>query len=129
MWLPKLGLDLDDKLCLNRGKWLTDKLINACQKMLQLSHPEMGGLQDTVLAETLSFNIQQGEFVQVLNILGNHWLTVLTVGCQPGLVNIYDSIRSISVPTRTKEQISTIMFAQQKAITLIFSTSPISAWQ
>ena len=72
------------------------------------------------MAETLSFNIQQGEFVQVLNILGNHWLTVLTVGCQPGSVNIYDSIRSISVPTRTKEQISTIMFAQQKAITLVF---------
>ena len=62
---------------------MTDKLINACQQILQLSHPEMGGLQDTVLAETLSFNIQQGVFVQVLNILGNHWLTVSTVGCQP----------------------------------------------
>ena len=60
-----------------------EKLINACQKILQLSHPEMGGLQDTVLAKTLSFNIQQGEFVQVLNILGNQWLTVSTVGCQP----------------------------------------------
>ena len=91
---------------------MTDKLINACQKMLQLSHHEMGGLEDTVLAETLSFNIQKGEFVQVFNILGNHWLTVSTVRCQPGSVNIYDSIHSTSVPTRTKEQISTIMFAQ-----------------
>ena len=80
----------------------------------------MGGLQDTVLAETLSFNIQHGEFIQILNILENHWLPVSTVGCQPGSVNIYDSIRSISVPTVTKEQISTIMFAQQKAITLGF---------
>ena len=88
--------------------------------MLRTSYRHIGGLQDTALAETLSFDIQRGEFVQVLNVSGSHWITVSTIGCQPGVVNIYDSIPSCGVPTHTKEQIAAIIFNQDKEVTLEF---------
>ena len=86
--------------------------------MLKTSCPHIGGLQDTAIAETLSFDVQRREFVQVLNVSGCHWVTVSTIGCQPGVVKIYDSIPSFSLPARTKEQIAAIVFSQDKEITL-----------
>ena len=88
--------------------------------MLRTSYPHIGGLQDSALAETLSFDIQRGEFVQFINVSGSHWIAVSTIGCQPGVVNIYDSIPSCGVPTRTKEQIVAIIFNQDKEVTLEF---------
>ena len=65
--------------------------------------------------------IQRGEFVQVLNVAGNHWITVSNMWCQPGEVNIYDSIRSRVVSTRTRDQIAAILFSQRQKITLTIS--------
>ena len=118
--MEDLGLYQADKLCLTNGKWITDNVINAAQRMLRTSYPHIGGLQDTALAETLSFDIQRGEFVQVLNVSGSHLITVSTIGCQPGVVSIYDSIPSCGVPTHTKEQIAAIIFNQDKEVTLEF---------
>ena len=39
---------------------------------MQKACPHIGGLEGTALAETLAFNIQRGEFVQVLNISEFH---------------------------------------------------------
>ena len=119
-WLNDLRLYPADKLCPPNGKWATDNVINAAQRMLRMSYPHIGGLQDTALAETLSFDIQRGEFVQVLNVSGCHWITVSTIGCRPGVVKIYDSIPSCCVPARTKEQIAAIIFTQDKELTLEF---------
>ena len=55
------------------GRWLTDA---AGQKLLKQAHPRMGGLQPTILGLSLAFEVQISEFVQVLHIGGNHWLTV-----------------------------------------------------
>ena len=35
---------------------------------------------------------QGGEFVQIVNIHGNHWITPSNVGCKPGHINVYDSL-------------------------------------
>ena len=53
-----------------------DDVINAGIKLLEMSYPAMGGLQSTVLGETLSFNVCRGNFVQILNVARNHWITV-----------------------------------------------------
>ena len=113
-WIPELGLHPEDKVCLTKGKWLTDNIINAAQRLLKTTHFHIGGLHDTLLGETLSFEIQHGEFVQILNVSQSHWITVSNVGCEKGVVNIYDSIPSCYVPTRMKEQIAAILFASEK---------------
>ena len=118
MDIPELGLHPEDKVCLAKGKWLTDNIINAAQRLLKTTHSHIGGLQDTLLGETLSFEIQHGVFVQILNVSQSHWITVSNVGCKKGVVNIYDSIPSFYVPTCTKEQIAAILFANEKTLTL-----------
>ena len=50
------------------------------------------GLQDTILGWSMQFSIEGGEFVQVLNVFGSHWIAVSTVGCEKGEVNWFDSL-------------------------------------
>ena len=75
-WLENLKLHAADKQYLSGGKWLTGNLIDAGQTLLKNAYPQIGGLQSTSLGETLAFQIQRGEFVQVLNVAGNHWITI-----------------------------------------------------
>ena len=58
--------------------------------------------------------------MQILNVSNNHWITVSNIGCSPGTVNIYDSISSNSLPSRTKEQIAAILFHDKTHIRLQF---------
>ena len=75
-WIEELGLEFSHKECIINGGWLTDEIIIAGQKLLEKSYPAMGGLQSIVLGETLSFDICHGNFVQILNVGRNHWITV-----------------------------------------------------
>ena len=56
----------------------------------------------------------------MLHTSGCHWLTVSTIGCEPGHVNVYDSMLSFNVPRRTKEQIAAILFFSHEHISLHF---------
>ena len=62
----------------------------------------MKGLESPVLQEVLSFQVHTGEFVQIINVRGNHWCVVSTIGCDrdSGVVNVYDSLYP-SVPSDT----------------------------
>ena len=124
-WLEDLSLDLADEKCLSRGKWLTDNVINAAQKLLQKAYPHVESLQSTTLGEVLAFKPVSSEFVQVLNISHSHWVTISNIGCQYGCVKIYDSLPNCDVPTRTKEQIAALLFYQQKDITIEFPTMQV----
>ena len=39
------------------------------------------GLQDTILGQSLSFDVIGNEFIRVLHCGGNHWVTVSNIGC------------------------------------------------
>ena len=60
--------------------WLTDDIIAAASLILKTMYPEMGGLQSPILGESLSFDVCKGEFVQVLNVGRNHWITIYSRG-------------------------------------------------
>ena len=47
----------------------------------------IAGLQDVTMLQTLSMDVQQGEFVQILNVANSHWVTISTIGCEAGTVN------------------------------------------
>ena len=117
-WLEDLGLYEADEKCLKDGRWLTDNVIDAAQALLKKAHPYVGGLESVALGETLAFSVQRGEFVQVLNTAGSHWITVSNIGCKPGTVSIYDSLPNVNIPSRTKEQIASLLCAQENTITL-----------
>ena len=100
---------------------MTDNVITAGQMLLKAAKPEIRGLQDTILGETLAFDIARSEFVQVLNVSKNHWITVSNIGCQKGHIDVFDSLPS-TISTRTKQQIAAICFSDKSSITVHISS-------
>ena len=52
----------------------------------------MAGLQPPTLQRVFAFQVHSGEFVQIIHVSNNHWCVVSTVGCQSGVVRVYDSM-------------------------------------
>ncbi len=101
------------------GCWLTDSIITAGQILLRKENQNSGGLQPTILSENVQFSIQKEEFVQILNVNNSHWLTISSIGCPKGTINVYDSLSSNSLSTRTMRVIAEILFVtDQRKITI-----------
>ena len=78
------------------------------------------GLQDVALGHTLAFCVEPGEFVQMLHV-GCHWLTISTVGCSTGEVDVFDS----GQPTLNglpKNQIAALLCTKKDVITVRYVT-------
>ena len=118
-WKKELNLTDDERQILNHPqKWLNDSLITAGQNMLKKQYGDrVSGLQDVVKLRTLSMDIEPNEFVQILNKSDNHWFTISTIGCKPGVVNIYDSA-SKYITRRNKEEIAALLNTGEDTITI-----------
>ena len=117
-WIKDLCLFPSDKQVLLNGDWLTDAIITAGQKLLLADYPHVGGLQPACLAQKFQFNVQRGNFVQILNVYGSHWLTISNVGCPDGTV---DSLPNCALSVNTELQIAAILFlTDYKQITVNF---------
>ena len=108
IWIEKEGksLNLADKVILEQGEELTDKHINMAQHLIKVQFPLIGGLQSTLLQQKLS-NISKGRCTtnttQAIHCKKRmHWITATTKFCEPGVVNIYDTLYSaLDAETRT----------------------------
>ena len=47
-----------------------------------------------MMSDTLNIESQNGDFVQILNCTRSPWICISTVGCQPGKINVFDSMRT-----------------------------------
>lgn len=77
------------------GAWLADDAIDHAQGLLLQKYPEMPGLQNRMLFGPLHapcVAAPAGDWIQILNLNNNHWLCASTVGCDPGVVNLFDSL-------------------------------------
>lgn len=96
------------KRTIETGKWLNDRIINACQRMLEeQSKGKIRGWQLTLYEQALSRyeRIEDGfDFVQVINVHKNHWIVVSNIGCDPGVLNVYDSMYA-TISVQSKRQI------------------------
>ena len=98
--------------------WLNDNLIFAAQTLLK-NQSSIPGFQDTCLGMTMSFDIQRGEFIQILHDGHGHWLTISRIGASKAVTEIfvYDSMYP-SVGTNTKKQIAALVSSQEKQIVI-----------
>lgn len=119
-WKKALGLYWSDKECLLKGKWLNDGIIRAVQSLMKKAYPSVRGLQSPILGLNLNFEIQRGEFVQVLHVYGSHWLTISNIGCKPGEIFVYDSLPNCELYSCSKRQIASILHSDKKKIDVIF---------
>ena len=82
MWLPRLNLQIKDKVDLETdSSWLNDRHMNAAQKLLHEQFPTVSGLANTVLLSQGKCKYDPTNAVQILHeteSLGlclNHWLS------------------------------------------------------
>ena len=95
MWVSNDAYNLscrDRDVVLSRREWLTDKIICAAQMILLQLFPNMAGLQHPTLQKVFAFQVHSGEFVQIIHVRNSHWCVLSTVGCQEGVVHVYDSL-------------------------------------
>ena len=121
-WCKVAGIQLNEthKKILQSSRWVDDLTITASQNLLQQQHPQVGSLQPPLLATQLALEPQGGEFVQIVNICNNHWITLSTVGCKPGHINVYDSLH-MRLTSEVKEVIADLMQWKGKEITINYS--------
>ena len=94
---------------LQSSQWVDDEIVAASQNLLHQQHPGVGSIQSPILTSQLAMEPQGGrEFVQIVNIGNNHWITLSTVGCQPGHINVYDSLH-ICLSSNVKELIADLL--------------------
>ena len=85
--------------------WLTDEHMLMANNILKKDYPSGDGLQDTLLQQNFSWDIPSSEFVQVLHVNGNHWITISNIGLSDRSVNVYDSLYN-GMNQATKELIA-----------------------
>ena len=119
-WMKEFDLYVSDRISILSGEWLTDAVINCWQTLLKEQYPHIGGLQKTGLGDTLTYRIETGEFVQIMNDSGTHWITVSNLGCLPNHFNVYDSIQRGDTSSRVKQQICALVYSDAKEIILKF---------
>lgn len=82
-------------MLLSPHTWLDDHVIDHAQALLKEQFPSTEGLHATTSMALLSTlpAATQG-FVQIFNVCANHWVTVSNIGCQVGVVNVFDSLNA-----------------------------------
>ena len=116
MWLDSLKLlQKDRNVLLSPTAWVTDSIVNAAQQLLRQHFPQLPGLQDVSLGQTMAFNVMAGEFLQILHTSEDHWLTISTIGEQHSKIKVYDSMFN-SIPTLAKAQIASLLCSKDDVI-------------
>lgn len=83
------------------GDKLTDQEINHSQKLLKSQFPQLNDLRLTLCQETPSDEPTQN-WLQIIHCRHqDHWVTASTIGCNDGIVKIYDSVyQHLDEPTK-----------------------------
>ena len=97
----------DRHIILHPTAWMHDLIISAGQNVLK-KETIIKGFQHPCLGQRCAFNVQNGDFIQVLNNASCHWLTISTIGASCGEVFVYDSLYS-GAGSSLKDQISSIL--------------------
>ena len=89
--LDGISLKYSDKKAILEGHELHDLHIDICQKLLKYQYPGLKGLFST-LKPFHGHEAWVDCYIQLYHSRGNHWITLSTVGCKKGEINIYDSL-------------------------------------
>ena len=106
------------------GEWLTDEHIDHAQAILAKHFPYIGGLQAVwvfISEGCQSLGTPKEEFIQIINVTGNHWITVSNIGNPKDTITIYDSLYGDINPSykaKFLRQIAYMVMATSSQITL-----------
>ena len=128
-WIPSLNMTQSDKAILKSSNaWLSDSIINAAQLLLKRGNALVGGLQNVNFGLTNSFEVETGEFVQIIHTGEGHWHVVSTIGTQYPDVNVFDSMYC-HCPEHSKLQISNLLMTKKNTIRLQYNNVQMQSGQ
>jgi hypothetical protein len=84
---------------LKNNYWLTDEHMDHGQWLISKQFPKMKGFHSVLAFKGKTPKVEKGlkDFVQIVNIGGNHWVTVTNTGCEENRIKVYDTLyRSMS---------------------------------
>ena len=70
------------------------------------------GLQRPNLGRVRNFDIVSGEFIQILHTGSDHWVCISSIGCIPGMVNLYDSLYHDAITQEVEDQTKDLLGGQ-----------------
>ena len=105
-----LTLSVDKEEVLSPSGWLSDTVIEVAQRLILQEFPVISSLQDPAVHQSLSFQVLRGDFAQIIIVGGCHWCTVSNIGCDDGVVNVYNTMYS-SVSSATLKLIASLVFS------------------
>ena len=88
--IKDIALTSADKQLLTNGDKLSDKHINAAQRILKITFPKINGLRQTLLQDKPHKESTENA-LQIFHIEGNHWVCATTIGASGKKVLVYDS--------------------------------------
>ena len=128
-WIPYLHMTQSDKAILKSSNaWLSDSIINAAQLLLKGGNAPAGGLQNVNFGLTDSFEVETGEFVQIIHTGEAHWNVVSTIGTQHPDVNVFDSMYC-HCPEHSKVQVSNLLMTTKNTIRLHYNNVQMQSGQ
>ena len=92
---PTLLLDVKRLSSFSDTEWLGDEHIDQVHALLRQQYADIDGLQPVCVFQAAGCQqIGQagGPFVQILNVAGNHWVTVTNISAPSNTVKVYDSL-------------------------------------
>ena len=110
-------MNSEDEQILLGGEWLNDKIMNACQELIKSNYPQVLGLQDVACGRTLSYEVQTGEFVQIIHTGRGHWIAISTIGCGSAEVDVFDSMSPV-ISSSLQNQVASLLCSKSSIITL-----------
>ena len=91
----------DKQIVLGQTACINDRIIYACQRLLQQgAGKDFGGFQSVCLGQTMCFFVEWEEFIQGLHAGHSHWVTITidnTVDPLGPVLYVYDSTKQRSV--------------------------------
>ena len=99
---------------MNSEEWLNDLHIQAAHHLLKSKHSNQTGLQCTLSLQTkLEWKSKLHNFVQIISV-GQHWVCASNTLAPPGVVDVFDSIRSYSDGSQClRRQLAAILRAEE----------------
>ena len=99
--------------------WLDCSIIHQAQIYLKQLNPNIEGFQRPTLGPIRAFDIISGEFIQILNTGGNHWVCLSSIGCSSGHINLYDSFFHDVVCDDIEEQARSLLGQEFRGINVV----------
>lgn len=89
--------------------WLTGDIIQHAHVLIKQENQSIGGFQRPILGRVRNFDVESGEFIQILHTGSDHWVCVSSIGCTPGIVNLYDSLFHHAICQEIEEQTNDLL--------------------